>query len=518
MATTQYVGARYVPLIYQNPDDNSNNWKQGVSYDPLTIVSYAGGSYTSKTFVPATAPNPVDATEYWVAIGLYSGQTAINTNAITQIKHALAAATEAGYVCTEARTKGDFVWINGALYECTADIAIDESYTEGVNITPISDSLKVLVNTVDDIRGRLTTAEDTITTLSGDMSDAQIDITNLENAVAPLVGMHDFTTRVLVCVSDSYGFTPNVDDSWIGKLKAFLNIPDNHFYRTQENASGFIGVGTTTFLQQIQTLAGSMTTEQKNAVTDFIIGGGMNDAWALKNGTTATDMSTAIGDCLTYVRANFPKATIYLFVPAWRLDSAYHPYLRGIINLYQQNIRRTTRTCFIDGVNWLHRQALLDTTEYHPNGVGAFCIALSIASKLCGGDAFCDLAPDVMSGYIIPAISASSNVTNANFNTLRQYYSNGLAFMSWRNISFNPVNAVTDGASVDIGTFTDGIMSGGTLFEGYTAPVNWGGNGQKGILVIATNKLIFVNTSGTTIAAGTPVSIVLGSISGPVML
>ena len=46
---SQYIGARYVPKFYVNPDDESTNWKAGVTYEALTIVTYNGDSYTSPT-------------------------------------------------------------------------------------------------------------------------------------------------------------------------------------------------------------------------------------------------------------------------------------------------------------------------------------------------------------------------------------------------------------------------------------------------------------------------------------
>lgn len=515
MAVTQYIGARYVPLIYQNPDDNSNNWKQGVAYDPLTIVSYAGGSYTSKTFVPATAANPIDAPAYWVSIGLYSGQTAINTNSIIQIRHALAAATEAGDVCTAERVENDFVWINGVLYRCTAAVHVDDHYTEGINITPVDDFIHDAFDAINDIGDRITAAEGDISDLGDDM----ITLRNtLEGEIADVAGLRDFKTRMLVCISDSYGLTPNVSESWIGRLKTFLDIPDANFFRSQENASGFIGVGSVTFLDQITTLAGTMTADQKAGITDFIIGGGMNDAWALKNGTTAADMRSAIATALTYVRANFPNAIIYLFIPAWRIDSSYHPYIRAAQNLYQQAIRLTTKCCYIEGVDWLHRQALLDATEYHPNGVGSFCIAESIASVLCGGTVACDLALSDTTGWITPALNPrTANVSNAVFNNMQQFYHRGQAYMKWQSITFTLVSALTNLAQVEIADFTDGIMQGGGFLECFSAYVNIQGFGP-GMLLIYNNCIRLSNFSGATIPAGTNVIVNFGTMTGPVML
>ena len=47
MATTQYIGARYVPL-FADPAE----WDSTKQYEPLTIVIHNGNSYTSKQYVP----------------------------------------------------------------------------------------------------------------------------------------------------------------------------------------------------------------------------------------------------------------------------------------------------------------------------------------------------------------------------------------------------------------------------------------------------------------------------------
>lgn len=73
MAVRQYIGARYVPKFYEN-SDNTAEWRAGVIYEPLTIVTYNGNSYTSKKTVPAGIGQPNLYPEYWVATGLYNAQ------------------------------------------------------------------------------------------------------------------------------------------------------------------------------------------------------------------------------------------------------------------------------------------------------------------------------------------------------------------------------------------------------------------------------------------------------------
>lgn len=65
MSVRQYIGARYVPLIMGTYED-------GRTYEPLSVVTYLGASYTSKKTTPAGIL-PTN-TEYWVCTGNYNAQ------------------------------------------------------------------------------------------------------------------------------------------------------------------------------------------------------------------------------------------------------------------------------------------------------------------------------------------------------------------------------------------------------------------------------------------------------------
>ncbi len=73
MATRQYIGARYVPIFFDD-GNGGNEWTSGVAYEPLTIVTYLTNSYTSKKLVPAGIGNPANNPEYWVPTGIYNAQ------------------------------------------------------------------------------------------------------------------------------------------------------------------------------------------------------------------------------------------------------------------------------------------------------------------------------------------------------------------------------------------------------------------------------------------------------------
>lgn len=72
-----YVGARYVPVVY-------GEWNSKVSYEPLTIVSWNGNSYTSKTYVPVGID--IGNTTYWVKTADYNTQVEYYRQEVEQAK------------------------------------------------------------------------------------------------------------------------------------------------------------------------------------------------------------------------------------------------------------------------------------------------------------------------------------------------------------------------------------------------------------------------------------------------
>ena len=88
MAVTQYIGARYVPKFYEN-SDGTEEWRSGVEYEPLTIVTYNGNSYTSKKPVPSNIGNPSDNPAYWASTGNYSAQVEAYRQEVNAYKSAV---------------------------------------------------------------------------------------------------------------------------------------------------------------------------------------------------------------------------------------------------------------------------------------------------------------------------------------------------------------------------------------------------------------------------------------------
>lgn len=70
--TRQYIGARYVPKFYEG--SSGTDWTANTTYEPLTIVTRNGNSYTSKRAVPASVGAPESNAYYWASTGIYNQQ------------------------------------------------------------------------------------------------------------------------------------------------------------------------------------------------------------------------------------------------------------------------------------------------------------------------------------------------------------------------------------------------------------------------------------------------------------
>lgn len=82
MATTQYVGARYVPE-FADPVE----WSSDLTYEPLTIVIHEGNSYTSKQFVPKGID--IDNHKFWALTGNYNAQVEGYRQEVSNVKNNL---------------------------------------------------------------------------------------------------------------------------------------------------------------------------------------------------------------------------------------------------------------------------------------------------------------------------------------------------------------------------------------------------------------------------------------------
>lgn len=204
MATRQYIGARYVTKVYQNSQNpGSAEWESGVTYEPLTMVTYLNNSYISRDMVPSTVGNPAENSDHWAITGFYNGQIADLQSQINEIK----------------------------------------AYTPPKT---------------------------------------------------------DLSRRKFIIIGDSY-----VGLGLGTSIKTSLDLDAEIF---AAGGGGFVTTaGTYTFLTGLQAVAATMTSAEREAVTDIMVLGGYNDY-----SQSAADILTAMTAFNTYVHTTFPIAEVTL--------------------------------------------------------------------------------------------------------------------------------------------------------------------------------------------------------------
>lgn len=131
-----YIGARYVPVF-------DGEWDAAKSYEPLTVVTCQGNSYTSKTFV--AAGTPVSNETYWALTGNYNAQLEeiikqldTHTTQISDINDTLettapqAAAAYKAIMAYNFKTPDDFGAVGDGVTNDTA--AFNQLFASGYNV------------------------------------------------------------------------------------------------------------------------------------------------------------------------------------------------------------------------------------------------------------------------------------------------------------------------------------------------------------------------------------------------
>lgn len=80
----QYIGARYVPIFGRKGED-SIQWDNTGTYEPLTIVLHEGNSFTSRQYVPIGID--IDNEAYWAETGNYNAQIEQYRREVMELKN-----------------------------------------------------------------------------------------------------------------------------------------------------------------------------------------------------------------------------------------------------------------------------------------------------------------------------------------------------------------------------------------------------------------------------------------------
>ena len=137
MATSQYIGARYVPLFAEPAQ-----WDKAKQYEPLTIVMNNGNSYTSRQFVPAGIE--IDNDAFWALTGNYNAQVEQYRQEVTAYDHRITTAQSTADNATAAAASASSAAASAA---AEAKKANDGILTETTRATEKEHEIESLVQT-----------------------------------------------------------------------------------------------------------------------------------------------------------------------------------------------------------------------------------------------------------------------------------------------------------------------------------------------------------------------------------
>ena len=226
----QYIGARYVIKIYQNSQDPSScEWEAGVTYEPLTMVTYQNSSYLSRSDVPATAGDPATSTTYWAQTGYYNGQIAQLQSDVSGLQSDVSGiqgdiTSIQGDITS---IQGDITSIQGDITSIQGDVTDLQNYGNRTGILVIGNSY-VSKGCADKIEGLFKHAYRSLHGGSGFLATAATDTTFedlLDAAISDSSIINSNITTVLFvsAMGDTRAYNANGSSSYQTGLRSTLS-------------------------------------------------------------------------------------------------------------------------------------------------------------------------------------------------------------------------------------------------------------------------------------------------------
>ena len=331
MATTQYIGARYVPL-FADPLE----WDNTREFEPLTMVLHMGASYTSRQYVPKGID--ISNEKFWALTGNYNaqveqyrrevltfdGRITANTDGVAENKAAIAEETsratakenEIAESITEEITRAKQAESEENTRATAKENEIAANLTGEINRAKAAENAEteratakeneIAAGLTEEIARAKKAEEDEATRAKAAEEALRTSISNVE------VG-GQFVNEHIVMVGDSYAVGTNAQGSgsngigWFKGLTDFLGLKNAHTYEI--GGGGFSkstnsGPNTGYNFATVINKAATDLADVNNLVTHVIFAGGWNDG---AGGSTVTE---GIATACANVRKNFPNATI----------------------------------------------------------------------------------------------------------------------------------------------------------------------------------------------------------------
>lgn len=215
------------------------------------------------------------------------------------------------------------------------------------------------------------------------------EVENLRNMI---------TKKNVLCIGDSYLAYSSQEmetESWGAFLRIYLG-PSNNVTLNGMGGSGFVGNATKTFGVLLTEKYNSMTEEERNAITDIVVCGGLNDASAVADSKTTIDgVISAMRLFFTNASTYFPNARVHVGAIGWMATGfdnrdAYMTTFRSIIELYRKSPFYSTsgKVDYLTGVEYIMATEPINNYKsdlIHPTAQASSAIGIAIYNALMRG-------------------------------------------------------------------------------------------------------------------------------------
>ena len=257
----------------------------------------------------------------------------------------------------------------------------------------------------------------------------------------------------VIVIGDSYA--NSAYGNWISKLQTRLGLDASHFRSHWESGAGFNDTATG-FLAQLTTIVSGMTSDQKNAVTDVLVGGGLNDNISYESYTSG--LVNKITAFANYVKTNLPNAKLHIAWIGYCLNGIGSVTLGNMLNgvlgykigSARNDIHYMSGTeCALCSSTRNALTTLFKTDGIHPTDEGGNKIVDSMMMAFKNAYASLDSY-----AYIAPtAITSWTGMTQSGNNGFMLYEHDNTLDISYDGVDFTGSATITFGQK-DLFSFT----------------------------------------------------------------
>lgn len=454
MATTQYIGARYVPLFAEPIE-----WDKTKQYEPLTIVTHNGNSYTSRQFVPTGIE--ITNENFWALTGNFNAQVEQYRN---EVKAYDGRITTAQDTADDAKTTADAAntaaaAANTAAGNAAASVAAEKTRAEAkeTEIQSLAETNETDIAHLDS-QMAATTGSELLNKISEETNRATAKERSIETINVALIG-------------DSY---TAVDTLYFDKLKKIM--PDNvKFTRFATSSTGF--VREVSFGDKTNIPNSLSNLVNSSVVYDYIIMyAGINDynntadsIYSASNQwgyITISQEVAAIKQTVDVIRnSNAGKTSQLVFLPnSMKLSSVvgtkvtnndfsywYHNVINSVANYKGLKVIPNAMSWLMFVGNDFKLDNGYASDNVHPNDAGGYVIASNIASIING--TFTETSWAAIKNTASKTITINNETVDCSMDSSINFDGHSLTLTTIVNSSHSFASGFS--ANVDVSNFVD---------------------------------------------------------------